>query len=356
MTRVLSFLLILSNAAYANNTEHDFQKYLHDVNKFGGSALKTINSFDEKELPKYKETPSESKYYTQGEKDKLANEAKLRMKKEDEAGSIAVEEMSHRESVELNDGHIKRAEKSQNASSDVIKGTDIDCKNDECLKIEKQDNDEFEEVLTKVSSATAAGDEYSKSKNQNNRDTSENAIRMFSGQAMTCRKRPIGYLDCCSDKGWGKNLNLAKCPAEDKALGKAKLNYIAHYLGEYCAKWIRWPGGKTCKERRRTYCVFSSKMARIIHEEGRLKYNSAALGNAKHPRCRGITAKQFESINVKDIDFINPIYPWNGGSGPHNRKAGVAGDITLNDPKGDIYTKKVDACRKNHKEDGVCAL
>lgn len=357
MTKALSFLLILSSASYANNTEHDFQKYLHNVNKFGKTALKSINSFDEKkELPKYKETPSESKYYSHGKKGQLANEAKLKMEKEDKAGSSAVEEMSRRESVELNDEHIKQAESAQNESGDVIKSTDIDCKNDECLKIEKQDNDEFEDVLTKVSSATSAGDDFSKSKNGKNRGTGKSAIRMFSGKAMTCKKRPIGYLDCCSDKGWGKDLDLAKCAAEDKALGIAKLNYVAHYLGEYCSHRTRWPGGSLCTEHSRTYCVFSSKMARIIHEQGRLKHNPLALGDAEHPRCGGITAKELEKIKVEDINFITPIYPWNEPDPSLYRKAGVAGDIALNSPNDGVYKKKLDECRANHKEDGLCAL
>lgn len=355
MNKWILFICVFPSCGLANNTEIDFQEYINHVQEVKEKVISDLSKFNPKnELDKYTEDPVEKKYYTHDEKTDITDEAKRKMEKEDAAGKAAVDAYENRDSVDLDNEDVKVAKKHSESSGEIIKDSKIYCREGDCVEVNEEKNDEFEDVITKASSATSAGDDYSGKKNGSEKNKDENKVLMFNGSAQTCIKRPIGYIDCCSDKGWGKDINIAKCAAEDKALGKAKLNYLAHYLGEYCSKWVKWPGGKVCKEHRRTYCVFNSKMGRIVQEEGRLRHNSNAFGTAEEPRCTGITAEQFERLDVDGIDFINPVYPWNGGNGPRDKKAGVAGDIILSEPGSDVYGKTIEDCIKDKKGNGLC--
>lgn len=156
--------------------------------------------------------------------------------------------------------------------------------------------------------------------------------RLFSGMAVQCKMRPIKFLDCCHDKGWGKDLNLANCTTQDKQLGVAKLTYKAHYIGTYCAKRKRIPGGSVCTDKRHTYCVFPTKIARIIREQGPFSQSVfiKTFGSAKSPDCSGFLAEELSVLNLSLINFNDPIYPFNPtnpfGQGDTN-DAGIAVDI-----------------------------
>ena len=112
---------------------------------------------------------------------------------------------------------------------------------------------------------------------------------------------------------------MLHCKPEDKALGEAKLDYLVHYLGEYCA--TKELG--VCIEHKRTYCVFDTKMARLIQEEGRLtQLNRSALGTAEEPHCEGLSVQELQNIDMGKIDFLNPRYPF-GEEGEPTPEAGI---------------------------------
>jgi conjugal transfer mating pair stabilization protein TraN len=178
-------------------------------------------------------------------------------------------------------------------------------------------SEEFGQGVSQMASVAAIG-----------KGSQGQSVSLFGGKAVHCKIWALDVIDCCSDKGWGKDLNLLHCRAEDKALGQAKLDYLVHYLGEYCAQDS--PLG--CVETKRTYCVFPSKMARIIQEARLTQLNSGSLGSAKEPTCAGLSIGEVQRLDFKEVNFINPIYPF--GSGTHEEHAGIAEDIkvTSNDP------------------------
>jgi conjugal transfer mating pair stabilization protein TraN len=77
-----------------------------------------------------------------------------------------------------------------------------------------------------------------------------------------------------------------------------------HYVGNYCQK--KWPL-VGCVQKAKSYCCFNSKMARIIHEQGRPQLLSfqpnGAWGSAKHPNCRGFTPEEFQALDFSRIDL-----------------------------------------------------
>ncbi|MDO3377086.1 conjugal transfer protein TraN [Geoalkalibacter halelectricus] len=76
------------------------------------------------------------------------------------------------------------------------------------------------------------------------------------------------------------------------------------YLGQYCER--RW-SGIGCVQRARGFCCFNSKLARIIHEQGRPQLKSfgpdGGWGHAQSPNCRGFTPEEFQMLDFARIDL-----------------------------------------------------
>ena len=126
-----------------------------------------------------------------------------------------------------------------------------------------------------------------------------NPPKIFTGKAMRCTDKAFGFADCCKDGGWGTSIGLAECSEEEKALGQAKEQGITIYLGSYCASEVLG----SCTRRKKTYCTFDSKLARIVQEQGVRKQLGISLGSAKNPVCGAITPEQLQNIDFEYIDF-----------------------------------------------------
>ena len=122
---------------------------------------------------------------------------------------------------------------------------------------------------------------------------------IFKGNGKRCRKQFIGFSNCCNDSGWGQDLSLASCREEEKELGQAKQDSRTIYVGEYCAHRVLG----VCTERKRTSCVFQSKLARIIQDQGRRGQLGIGFGSAENPNCRALTPQELQQIDFSKIDF-----------------------------------------------------
>lgn len=76
------------------------------------------------------------------------------------------------------------------------------------------------------------------------------------------------------------------------------------YIGEYCER--RWTA-IGCVQRARGFCCFNSKMARIIHEQGRPQLTNfgpdGGWGSPQSPNCRGFTPEEFQMLDFARIDL-----------------------------------------------------
>ncbi|WP_159657490.1 type-F conjugative transfer system mating-pair stabilization protein TraN [Vibrio atypicus] len=122
---------------------------------------------------------------------------------------------------------------------------------------------------------------------------------IFTGKAMKCTDKAFGFADCCKDKGWGVGIGLAECSSTEQALGEAKEHGLTVYLGSYCASKVLG----ACTRKKKTYCVFDSKLARIIQNQGVKGQLGLSMGSAKRPTCNAITPEQLQEINFEHIDF-----------------------------------------------------
>ncbi|MPY24488.1 type-F conjugative transfer system mating-pair stabilization protein TraN [Shewanella sp. YLB-07] len=126
----------------------------------------------------------------------------------------------------------------------------------------------------------------------------ENSAIIFKGDIMRCSIKAIGLSNCCQDSGWGNDIGITTCSEEEKALGHAKEDKLTISLGQYCAEKVLG----LCIRKKKSYCAFSSKLARIVQEEGKAQLG-LNFGSAKHPDCRAFTPNQLQRIDMNQMDF-----------------------------------------------------
>ena len=125
------------------------------------------------------------------------------------------------------------------------------------------------------------------------------AMLIFSGHQIECSEKPVGFSNCCAENGWGQDAGLAHCSDQEKKLHEAREKNLVIKVGRYCSGSDPFP----CLEHSQTFCVFNSKLARIIQEQGRNGQLHLNFGSAKVPNCSGLTPAQLQSIDLSKIDF-----------------------------------------------------
>ena len=102
----------------------------------------------------------------------------------------------------------------------------------------------------------------------------------------------------------GMSLFMGSCDKQDILTSTYKESGYCHYVGKKCIKKLFLVG---CVQKAKVYCCFNSKLARIIHEQGRPQLSSfgpsGGWGDADNPNCRGFTPEEFQSIDFGRIDF-----------------------------------------------------
>ena len=117
-------------------------------------------------------------------------------------------------------------------------------------------------------------------------------LRFFTGERRACTIRWFGLANCCTNSG--ALVGLANCSAEEAELAEERNAGNTHYLGKYCAKRTFFG---VCIRRARAWCVFGSKLGRILQEQGR-----AQLG-VDWSDCRGLTVAEIEGIEFDRLDL-----------------------------------------------------
>lgn len=124
--------------------------------------------------------------------------------------------------------------------------------------------------------------------------TNEHISTIFQGKAYQCRTYGFGFLNCCQDAGWGQF--VSECSQEEIALRQAREKGTAIFLG------TKKTGSKFKKKKYDVYCVFDSKLAKIVQEHGRYNQLYLSFGDADYPNCRGISPSELSQI---DFDRMN---------------------------------------------------
>ena len=116
-------------------------------------------------------------------------------------------------------------------------------------------------------------------------------LRFFQGEKRACTIKFGGLANCC--KNSGLLVGLANCSAEEIELAEERNAGNTHYLGARCAKRIFG----VCIRRKREWCVFGSKLGRILHQQARPQLG---IGWSS---CRGFTVAEVERIDFDRLDL-----------------------------------------------------
>jgi hypothetical protein len=93
------------------------------------------------------------------------------------------------------------------------------------------------------------------------------------------------------------------CNQDDIETAMLDNSRMCHYLDTYCKK--KWPL-VGCVQEAKVFCCFNSKLARIVHEQGRPQLKTFSppwvFGDSSGD-CRGFTASEFQMLDFSKMDL-----------------------------------------------------
>src|SRR3990170_5685902 len=161
------------------------------------------------------------------------------------------------------------------------------CLTGNCMSQERSKDNDMYRTLAALSAAADASKDYA------------NNLTIFKGGSSECSKNATGFKNCCGrhSEGWGEGI-LAECTEEEKNLALKKDAGLAVAIGEYCHNKVLG----VCTSYHETYCVFGSKLGRIIRVAANSQFG-LGFGDPKNANCRGLTPEEFQRIDFSKIDF-----------------------------------------------------
>ena len=151
-----------------------------------------------------------------------------------------------------------------------------------CETVESEGNTGFVDAATRLNMALELGGEAF------DRDD----MRFFTGERKACHIKWGGLANCCRNSGL--LVGLGNCSAAEIELAEERNAGNTHYLGKYCSKKTLFG---ICIRHSRAWCVFGSKLGRILQEQGR---SQLGIGWSD---CRGLTVGEIESIDFAALDL-----------------------------------------------------
>lgn len=177
--------------------------------------------------------------------------------------------------------------------SGMVCGGEFFCTDGTCAQAVNGQSDSFQKAVSQLAAVAAAGKDVAAMNDVN--------VSAFTGRGQSCRKAAVGFNNCCKASGWGSDVGLANCSSDEKALGQAKERLLTVDVGEYCSRKVLG----VCLEKKRSYCVFDSKLAQIVQQQGRQWQLGIGFGSAESPNCSGINVAQLQALNFAIMDFKN---------------------------------------------------
>ena len=151
-----------------------------------------------------------------------------------------------------------------------------------CETVSPQSNTGFVNATTRLNMAVELGGE----------EFDRQDMRFFTGQRRACHIKLFGLANCCTNSGL--LVGLGNCSASERKLAEERNAGNTHYLGKYCSKRTFFGA---CIRRSRAWCVFGSKLGRILQQQGR---RQLGIGWGS---CRGLTVAEIEGIDFARLDL-----------------------------------------------------
>ncbi|OUS06301.1 hypothetical protein A9Q96_10020 [Rhodobacterales bacterium 52_120_T64] len=121
-------------------------------------------------------------------------------------------------------------------------------------------------------------------------------VEIFTGEGQGCRVGGGGSLNCCNDTGF-LNGTFGSCTEGELGLIDRQRAKATHYVGSYCSSRFL-----ICFQRTYVYCMYNSKLARVIQEEVH-RISGKSWGTAKNPSCGGFSVEELETLDFDQMDL-----------------------------------------------------
>ena len=124
-------------------------------------------------------------------------------------------------------------------------------------------------------------------------------VPVFRGEEMRCQCSFIhgALYDCCKKMdGLAVTAFLARCNAEEQSLAERRHAGQCHHVGSK----------KENFQTTQVFCCFPTKLARILHEQGREQLK-IKWGRAEDPECRGFLLSELQQVDFSKIDLSDAI-------------------------------------------------
>ncbi len=170
----------------------------------------------------------------------------------------------------------------------------------------------------------------------------ENAT-VFRGNGMKCSKSTLSFQDCCGSGGWGRSVGLGQsCSKDEKNLKKERESNKCIRVGTYCSQKEKVTN--ICLTKKTSFCCFGSKLAKIIHEQGRAQLG-IGWGDAGHPDCRPFSVTELQNIDFSKID-LRELYSEIRSKTNIDNVAKAASNL------GENWQAKIKAAKRKQSPDG----
>jgi len=280
--------MLLITTIHAQTNPNGWDQGMSYANSHLNSAENALKNTDPNTIPGYESNPDQTQYYegvTQDNTNQMNSDAQSQAAQSEEAQTINNSYLHNNTTIDTNSSTFQNSEAIENNPNNYVDNNQF-CMDGNCTDHSYTQSGSFNDAMSALN-AEADAESY------------ENPDSIFNGKKYTCSKEPIGYSNCCQDKGWGQDANLTQCSDEEKKLGELRQQGLAVKVGGYCAHKTLFE----CTEHRESYCVFQSTLSRIVQTDGRQKQLGIGFGSAKHPNCRGLTAEELSQVDFADVDF-----------------------------------------------------
>lgn len=118
----------------------------------------------------------------------------------------------------------------------------------------------------------------------------------YSSGAWSFSFSPASFLAAAAVQFYGR---YSSCEAGDQRTNMAKGQRLCHYVGTTCGKRV---AGLGCVETIENHVCFNSRLARIIHEEGRPQLGRG-WGTPEYPDASGFTIEELQKLDFSKMDL-----------------------------------------------------
>jgi hypothetical protein len=276
------FLLSLCVApAFADDYSDEVQNALNQLQV----SKNILGEFDINTLPDFEANPKEQSYMP-SQKGELEQKGKQFITQNQEGQYLGGLADANKETTLDKENKDKGRNDLESTLND-----EVPCQDGSCIAMPADESHDFSEGAVQMGALNGVAEEVL------DNQVPQGVAGIFKANNITCRVvYKLNRFNFCNPNNddWGASQSekeLHKAQREGRA--------IIAFPDTYCSEFKKILGHKTCVQKRQSWCVFQSKLAKMIQIEARrqLGINFGYVGGeANYANCRGLTPNELSAI------------------------------------------------------------